>query len=328
MPHKATPQNKQHGVALITALLIVALATITAVAMTSRQQIDIRRSANVLNLQQARAYTLGAEAWAQQILWRDARSSSSDHLQELWAMTLPPTMVEGGQLSGRLSDLQSQFNLNNLLKADGSVSELDVQRLQRLLTYLELPEELIAVMIDWIDSDTDPTLPNGAEDNSYLLKDPAYRAANQLFSSVSELRLLHGMTDEIFQQLRLYITVLPQRTALNVNTMPAALLLSLSDSLTSSDVEMLIAARTEKPAETVSEWLAQDALAGLDIKTEGLSVNSKYFLLHAEAQIDTAYAQLFSVLNRRSDVITVIRRAFDPVDYLPAYAVVNTTDTN
>ena len=43
------PGRKQKGVALITAILIVAIAAIAATEMAVRQQIDMRRAANMLD---------------------------------------------------------------------------------------------------------------------------------------------------------------------------------------------------------------------------------------------------------------------------------------
>jgi len=102
-------------------LLIVALATVTAVAMTTRQQFDIRRTANLLNSEQAYLYALGGEEWAKQILLRDAAKNKFDHTKELWALPLPPTFISGGNLQGHIEDLQSRFNLNNLV-LNGSIS--------------------------------------------------------------------------------------------------------------------------------------------------------------------------------------------------------------
>ena len=45
--------QRQRGVALLTVMLVVALATTTAVAMASRQQVDIRRTENTLYQGQA-----------------------------------------------------------------------------------------------------------------------------------------------------------------------------------------------------------------------------------------------------------------------------------
>ena len=52
------------GVALLTALLVVALVTVAAVAMVARQSLDIHRTANVLDADRAWqvAYAAGQAA--------------------------------------------------------------------------------------------------------------------------------------------------------------------------------------------------------------------------------------------------------------------------
>ena len=108
---RAKPQT---GVALITVLLIVFLASIAAVSLATLQQLAIRRSTVLLHQQQARLYTLGAEQWATIILARDRQKNETDHPGEEWA-SLPPTLpIEGGTITARLTDLQGCFNLNNV----------------------------------------------------------------------------------------------------------------------------------------------------------------------------------------------------------------------
>lgn len=299
----------QRGVALITALLIVTLATIIAVALTTRQQLDIRRTANILNDDQAYHYARGGESWASHILLRD--DPHSDHLNELWATPLPPLFISGGSLQGQLEDLQGRFNLNNLIK-DGQVSDKDMTRLIRLLTLLELPSALAQVLGDWIDADADPSIPDGAEDNTYLAKNPAYRSANQPMRSPSELRLVAGMTEENYQKLLPYITVLPTYTLINVNTAPPLILQMLVPGLTAVDAQALITTRTEQPFANVKEFLVHDALAGLVVETDALSVTSDYFLFTAHVEIDRAQLQFTSVLHRTSARMAVVMRSRGP----------------
>lgn len=107
----------QAGVALITVLLIVFLASITAVSLSTLQQIAIRRSTVFQHQQQARLFTLGAEQWAMLILARDRKNNQVDHLGESWASSTLTLPITGGALSVRIRDLQGCFNLNNLWQA-------------------------------------------------------------------------------------------------------------------------------------------------------------------------------------------------------------------
>ena len=85
---------RQRGVALITAVLIVALATILAINVTFRGMVDQRRSANLLAFDQGFEVALGAEAWAADFLKQDAQDSQQDHLGETWAQSMPPLPID------------------------------------------------------------------------------------------------------------------------------------------------------------------------------------------------------------------------------------------
>lgn len=102
------------GVALITVLLIVFLASMTAISLATVQQIAIRRSTILQHQQQARLYTLGVEQWAGLVLLRDRQDNAIDHPGEEWANLPPALPVDHGVLSGKIRDLQGCFNLNNL----------------------------------------------------------------------------------------------------------------------------------------------------------------------------------------------------------------------
>ncbi|MEK7991111.1 MAG: type II secretion system minor pseudopilin GspK [Thiotrichaceae bacterium] len=300
---------KQSGVALITALLIVALATITAVAMTSRQQLDIRRTSNLLNHEQAYLYLLGAEDWAQQILLQDARKTNKDSLDEMWAMQLPPLPVLGGMVQGQLYDLHRCFNLNNLVQTNGKVSEIHRQYFERLLKLLDISPTLSQQIIDWIDKNEDISLPNGAEDNAYLAVTPkAYRTANQPLIHRSELRLLLEMDEKIFAKLESYICTLPTKTQININSAPLELLLSLHEDLKANDIQALIELREQDAFDSLQIFLQHETFAGLEIEAKLLTVKSEYFGFLGKAEIGDGVAQISSVFQRKKNSIRTIFR--------------------
>jgi len=296
------------GVALITALLVVALATITAVAMLNQQQLEIRRTINVLNYDQATLYALGGETWAKRILLRDLQYSKIDSLQELWAIPLPATVVVGGSIQGQIQDLQRYFNLNNVIK-EGRVSSEDVAFFERLLITLDLSPHLSQALIDWIDSDIELELPDGAEDDIYLLRKPAYRAANRPLQSPSELRLIAGFDQEIYLKLLPYITALPTYTALNINTASTVLLMALIEELSQTEAERLVADRDKQPFEEIQDFLQHDSLSGLILQPISLTNSSDHFICTTQAEITHVQLQLNSILYRSDQKITVIMRS-------------------
>ena len=303
----AAPRSSR-GVALITVMLVVTLATTAAVAMSSRQHIDIRRTENTLFLGQAEQYLYGVENWSQQILARDRKDNPTDHGGEPWATRLPPLPVEGGYVSGYLEDLQGRLNLNNLLQTEAA-GERARARLKRLLAQLEIPAGLVNLLLDWLDPNQEARFPEGAEDGYYLGLQPPYRSANRPMQSSSELLLLKDMTREQFDKLEPFVSALPQGTSININTAPAEVLMSLADELDPAEIRELVEKRKDKPYEKVEDFLAEKAFAGKNISADGLSVASSYFLLHAEAGIGSLkqFRVCLFLRNDKGQVRTLMR---------------------
>lgn len=307
MRYSFSTRRHNQGVALITAVLITAAIAIAAVAMAARQNLDVRRTANIVNGDRSYVFALGVESWATQILMRDRRDNKTDNLHEDWASQLPPITVEGAVVSGHIEDMQGRFNLNNLIK-NGKISALDMRRFQRLLVILGLDPNLADAVVDWIDPDSDITQPAGAEDPQYLRADVPYRAANRPFVSPSELVLVQGFSNDVYQKLAPFICALPVRTTINVNTAPKEVLMALADKITEDDAQQLIDGRGDKGYATLQAFLQQKSLAGRGVNQEGLSVATDYFLLEAATKFDRAQTHLYSLLARSDAGIRVIYR--------------------
>lgn len=300
-------QVSQRGVALVTALLVVALATVAAVAMATRLHVDMRRAGNLLHGEQAYTYALAAESWAQVILRRDSEDNKTDSYQDDWATSLPPIAVEGGLVDGRVDDLQGRFNVNNLVGDNGAVDAPNLKYFEQLLERLELEPSLATALVDWIDSDLDVTFPGGVEDETYLLLDPPYRAANRRLTDISELRLVQGFTPEIMEILAPHVTALPSATLINVNTATPEVLLALHVELDQADIDTLIAMRDEKAFETPDDFLAADALAGLTLVVS-VGVDSDWFRVLTDVVVGAGRARLNSLLFREGAQLQVVMR--------------------
>jgi len=233
------------GVALITAILITALAGTVAAGLAWDSALDMRRTMVLLYRDQAYQVALGAESWLQSILRQDLEDSDSDHLGEIWASDLPGLPIEGGEVFGRVEDLQGRFNINNLIGQDGEIDQPSLEQFRRLLTALGIDPRFAGIAADWIDANQDAEFPDGAEDPIYTGLIPPYRTANQTLSNVSELAALEGIDKAIFDTLLPHIVALPGRTAVNVNTATAAVLQSLDEEMSAADVERLLAERAE-----------------------------------------------------------------------------------
>lgn len=313
-PGTKPSKTAQQGVALVTALLVVSLVTLAAVAMATRQQIDVRRATNLMHGEQAYAYAVSAESWARVILRRDAKDNDYDALDDDWATALPPIAVEGGVVTGKVEDLQGRFNLNNLLTEEGDVSEPDRKYFIRLLEKLDLDQTLADSLVDWLDKDIDVRFPNGAEDQEYLLLEQPYRVANGPLVDSSELRLLKGFDNEVLAELLPHVTVLPERTAINVNTASDVVLQALHEGMGS--VDALIEDRDESGYQNKDDFLAHESLAGLELEID-IDVSSNYFRVLTDVRVGQGRARLESLLARSNNGVQVVYRVRSPVKFLP-----------
>ena len=300
------------GVALITALLITALAGSVAAGLSWNNALDVRRTMVMLYRDQAIQVAIGSEGWVRSILRDDTASgSTSDHLGEIWATEIPALPIEAeavqGEIYGKIEDLQGRFNINNLLDGNGEIDQPSFEQYERLLAALGLDPRLAGITADWLDADQTESIPDGAEDPLYSALTPAYRTANQRMVNVTELAALDGMDRESFEILLPHVTALPERTPINVNTATLPVLQSLGPNIRETDAEGLIALREDGGfvdyggvfAPLVDEELQQ-----------WISETTSYFQLKAVVQIDTVRITLFTVLYRDSnspDVIPIRR---------------------
>lgn len=304
--------RRQRGVALITAVLIVALGTILAVSVFFRSFLDQRRSATLFALDQAYEVALGAEAWAADFLRRDQQDSQTDHFGESWAQPLPPLPLDdGGTVEGRLEDMQGRFNLNNLRFADGTTNEDAVKQLERVLEMRGLEPAWATAMADWIDFDTQPGFPDGAEDTVYTALTPPHRAANMPITRVSELMVLSGFGAERYARLAPYVAALPVGTKLNVCTAPGEVLDALSEGVRefSLNPEDLAKRRADACFPTLRELQGALGDEAYNKVKDSLTESSNYFRANVWVTIGTNQFTLYSLLARgtQGPVRTILR---------------------
>ena len=226
---------RQQGVAIITVMLIVALAAVTTTAMMSNQHIFVRRASSYQSLEQAQALAVAGERFSAAILKRDFDSDGEERIdsrEDDWAIAIPPLPIAGGTITGCIYDLNGQFNINNLIDDQGEIDTLQLEILRALTNELALPSDLASAIADWVDSNDQP-LDDGAEFEYYSNLEAPYRAANRPMQSVTELRLVRGLNSndadslDAYNSLISYVSALPRGTTININTAAPALLEAL-----------------------------------------------------------------------------------------------------
>jgi len=320
LPHRSGLQ-RQRGIALITAVLIVALATILAIQVGFNGYLDQRRGATAFALDQGFEVAVGAEAWAADILIQDKKQSKGatndvDDFTEAWATPIPPIPIDGGEVQGQLEDMQGRFNLNNLVKVDQSgklvVEPNAEKRLRRLLKIVGLEEKWASAIVDWIDTDLQPDGNDGAEDSVYSSLAPPYRTPNMPITRSSELLAIAGFGLERFQKLEPFVTALPIGTKINTCTAPFEVLDSMLDHqewnlARQSNTE----ARKQRCFPTEKEFKASlTSQAEKDELGDSVSQNSSYFRASIWVTIGTTQFTLYSLLKRDNTQVRPILRSF------------------
>jgi general secretion pathway protein K len=345
----ATSLPAQRGTVLLLVILIVALVAGLSIKYAAQYQLGLARAETRWHGTQARAILEGTEEVAK-LLFPNADIDSTDNLNEPWASEIP-IQDEGVSGVARMVDATTQFNLNDLArpidltKPEGSperYSEPQRRFIRLLQTFPDLPldqnqaELLLAGVVDWIDADEEESGSGGAESNFYQGLQVPYRAANALFKSVDELRLVRGFNESPILVARLapFITALPVADAgLNINTMDLVdpygknfnnLLLCINGSadlvpMNPSDMEQFIATRPPSgfggKEEVTKAW--NTMFGGKPLDMEGLSTDTKYFWLYATVELVDQRRSMRSLLMRGTEPgsLKVIRR--DDVFELP-----------
>jgi len=274
----------QRGIALVTAVMIVAIAAAIAAQIAFAQQIWMRQIENTFDRGATDWPRRGALHWASTAIVDDTlKGNTVDHLGEQWAMGLPTLPVEGGSIRVAMEDAQGRFNLNNLVRNNVGYAD-DIAVLQRLLQELKLDPSIVHALVDWIDPDS-TTSPGGAEDIDYLNGDPPYRAADRPLSSVEELRLVRGFDAKTVAMLAPYVTVLPIFTAaVNVNTASPELLSALVPGLALADAQRIADERLMKPFDNVADFTGR-LPKGVLLPSGAADVKSNYFLVALDTSI-------------------------------------------
>ena len=181
---RTVSRQKQMGVALITVLLVFAIATLIASKIIIGKVLDVQRTTGMINRAQAHYYALAAEDLAILALQENDKQDNDnapqgDHMGEFWAQGPMPFEIDNiGSVLVNIVDINRFYNLNNLLQANGQVSNYELQRFRDLLLELDLDTTLADNLKDWLDTD-DKEEGVSSDGEAYANEDPGYLVANQ-----------------------------------------------------------------------------------------------------------------------------------------------------
>ncbi|WP_018175221.1 MULTISPECIES: general secretion pathway protein GspK [unclassified Thioalkalivibrio] len=196
-------KRETSGAALITALLVVAIASVAAVTMTMRDNQQVFRAATIQDQDRARRLTQGAETVALHML---ERMENYDDLP--WDSCVSPTIpleVEGTGVRARLENLHCRFNVNSLARADDPPLDAFAGLVEHALGQTESStgnaQRLAFAVHDWLNPETDDPVYRGME--------PHRLSGNRPMRLASELLQVHGFSPDLWSALAPYVVARP-----------------------------------------------------------------------------------------------------------------------
>ncbi|MCG2585860.1 type II secretion system minor pseudopilin GspK [Massilia sp. TS11] len=293
--------KRQRGVAVVTALLLTTLAVTIVASLFWQQQVQVRSMENQRLHLQTQWILRGALDFARLILRQDANDRPlATTLDAPWATPVAETRLDqyiererlegenyDATLSGLIQDAQARYNLANLAQ-NRKINEDQVKVFERLLANVRLDPSLARRTALQMRRSQQPPL--GAE------PDPDGAQAGLELSSVDDLLAVPGFTPEALSRLRELVVLLPQPTAVNINTAGPEVLAALMN-VSVSEATAWTERRKSAYWRTAADFQAQ---VGKQV-AQNVSINtiSEYFLVTSRIRLERATLNAVSLIERK-----------------------------
>ena len=319
--------NAQRGAAILTAMLTVVLVASLASATLWQQWRSVEVEAAQRGRIQAAWILTGAQDWARLILREDARKGGADHLAEPWAVPLEEARLstflaadrtnaqttddaDEAFLSGQIIDLQSRLNVTNLVQ-DGQVDKPSERAFARLFELLNLPANELATMTDTLLRAQVARPGPGAPISTPGLGDVPLLPAD------TDQLAWAGLSPSTLAALRPFITVLPVRTPVNLNTASAEVIYACVSAFDRANAQALVRARNITHLATLAEALKAGRNEAAQFDGNQHSVASKFFEVRGNLRTGQTVVQEQSVVQREGLMVKTLWRKRGVAHALP-----------
>jgi general secretion pathway protein K len=281
-------------------MLILALVATLAAGLVWQQSRAVNIEAAERARSQAAWILLAGLDFSRLILREDRRTSEVDDLTEPWSREVGEARLstllaadrdnnaDSGPeafLSGRIVDAQARYNLRNLIGNDGKTAPVEQRALEHLCDAAGLPSDTPSRLIDSLRSAW-----TGAGD--------AGQGGAPLAPQRTDQLTWLGLEPDLVVRLEPFVTILPQRTAVNVNTASREVLLAAVDGLDLATAERLVQTRQRRPFATV-EQIKEQLPEGLKVEAARADVKSSYFDVFGRLRLEDRVIEEHSLVERR-----------------------------
>ena len=302
-----TRPDRSQGAALLAAMLTVTLvATLAAAALWQQWRAVEIEAADRSRVQSGWILT-GAVDWSRLILIEDARAGGADHLAEPWAVPLREARLSSflaadryntvtdsdaameAFLSGQISDQQGRLNVLNLI--DGNkVSTRAMASFTKLFELLGLPPQQLADLAE--------NLRLASEAASASASDSKSGQSTALMPQRLDQLVWMGLPPRTLAAITPFVTLLPVRTLLNVNTASAEAIYAAVPTLAMATAQKLVAERDRAHFRTLGDAIKYAPEISNEANQDALNVTSRFFEVQGRLRLDDTTFEEHSLLQR------------------------------
>lgn len=348
------------GMALIMVLSVVLVMVTVAIQLHKNERNNMLNAAAMTDRMTLDQMTVSAVHLAMAVLVKDRTDNDIDSVQEDWAeeetlkTLLEQIPFDQGTVGLKIIDELSKIQINALIQQPRNQYDDDVtetshyksaqkelwERLaENLLMGIELlgdeiedieetdKDTILDSLKDWLDKDDIETPLNGAESDYYEGLTPPYKCKNGPFDHISEVRLVKGITPEVFNGIGDlggigdYITVYGVEKPkgqeslnfdypgkININTAELPVLSVMMKTESEGLANMLIAyreamddTRYRNDLSINKKWYEGVLGGSSDINTDLITTSSNTFRIIATAELNGAKATTTVVILREQE---------------------------
>jgi general secretion pathway protein K len=294
MPARIPRQASQRGVALILVLWMLTLLTVMANGFVYATRAELDLGASRLALARAEAAADGA---IQRALYEMIQPPTD--AAAVWKTDGRPYRVVWPDTEVEVAILEESARIDLNAASDTLLRGL----LLSVGVDAESAESLVDAIVDWRDAD-DLVRPRGAEQAAYVAAGMDHVPSNGNFQTVDELRLVLGMTPELYKRIADALTVYSGQSGINGVVAPRQVLLALPGA-TPEDVDAYIAARAAYQAENLTPPVFPPATAFAsggagsvyNLRARATLPDGTYFIREAVARVTRDRSRPFIFLD-------------------------------